>query len=116
MPLDVLQTVEMIELLENFVERLRPDDEEVRKLLDVGYTIENQSIYLEEIRPDWQKPEWIRRHPFAKVTYVKKSETWKIFWMRADLKWHSYKPVPAVKSLQDFLDVVEKDEYHCFFG
>jgi hypothetical protein len=54
MPLDVLQTVEMIELLENFVDRLRPEDEEVRKMLDVGYTIENQSVYLEEIRPDWQ--------------------------------------------------------------
>ena len=116
MAIDALQTVEMIQLLENFVDRLRPDDEEVRKKLDFGYKIENQSVYLEEIMPDWQNPELIRHYPFAKVTYIKTSNQWKIFWKRADGKWYSYKPVPYARSLEVFLEVVEKDEFHCFFG
>jgi hypothetical protein len=35
---------------------------------------------------------------------------------RADLKWHSYQPAPEVAFIEDFLAVIEKDEYHCFFG
>jgi hypothetical protein len=41
---------------------------------------------------------------------------WRVFWKRADLKWHSYEPVPEVSAVEDFLAVVQKDEYACFFG
>jgi hypothetical protein len=36
--------------------------------------------------------------------------------MRADLKWHSYLPLPEVNAIEDFLAAAEKDEYRCFFG
>jgi hypothetical protein len=36
--------------------------------------------------------------------------------MRQDLKWHAYQPHPVAKSINEFLSVVEKDEYHCFYG
>jgi len=116
MAIDALQTVDMIELLENFIGKMRPVDEEVRKKLDFGYNIEDQSIILFEIRPDWLKPEIIRQHPFAKATYVKKSGTWKIYWLRANLKWYPYSPLPVVNSLKQFLEIVKNDEHHCFFG
>jgi len=32
------------------------------------------------------------------------------------LKWHFYEPVPDVSTLDEFLAVVKKDEYACFFG
>ena len=41
---------------------------------------------------------------------------WKVFWQRADLKWHSYEPKPTVKQLTDFLKLVDEDEHHCFKG
>ena len=116
MAIDALQTVEMIELLENFVGRMRPSDEAVRKKLDFGYSIDDQSVTLFEIRPDWMKPEIMREHAFAKATYVKKSGMWRIYWLRANLKWYPYDPNPTVKSLKKFLEIVEKDEHHCFFG
>jgi hypothetical protein len=34
----------------------------------------------------------------------------------AVLKWHRYDPDPEVKSIEEFLALVEKDEYGCFFG
>jgi hypothetical protein len=34
-----------------------------------------------------------------------------VFWMRSDLKWHGYEPVPEVRSLAEFLAVVGRDEY-----
>lgn len=115
MPIDALQTVEIIEVMENYLSRNRPP-EHIRKQLDLGYKIENQSILIFEIRPQWNNSDIIIEHPAAKTTFVKTTNTWKVYWMRADLKWHSYSPKPVVKSLQEFIKLVEKDEYCCFFG
>ena len=116
MAIDVLQTVEIIEMLENFVDQLRPADEEIRKKLDFGYNIENQSVILFEIRPDWIDPGIIRQHPFAKATYVKASNSWKIYWLQGNGKWSPYDAAPTAKSLKVFLEIVKKDDHSCFFG
>ena len=42
--------------------------------------------------------------------------TWKLYWQRADLKWHGYKPKTEVNSVEEFLEIVEADEYGCFYG
>ncbi len=55
-------------------------------------------------------------HPVAKATYVKTQGIWKVYWQRADLKWHGYEPDPEVETLQEFLAIVDRDEYACFFG
>jgi hypothetical protein len=70
-----------------FIERRRPPPH-VRPKLDFGYRITGQSLELFEIRPRWDKPTEKREHPFAKATYVKTTGAWKLFWRRADLKWH----------------------------
>ena len=116
MAIDAHQSVELIEQLENFVERIRPNTDDMRKQIDFGYSIENQSVLLQEIRPDWKNKDVIRRYPFAKATFVKKQQVWKIYWLRGNLKWYSYDPRPTVNSLKEFLKIVEADEYHCFFG
>jgi hypothetical protein len=36
--------------------------------------------------------------------------------MRRDLKWHSYEPQSVAKSIEEFLEIVDKDELSCFFG
>jgi hypothetical protein len=55
-------------------------------------------------------------HPIAKATYDKSKRNWKIFWRRADLKWHGYTPNSEVASIEEFLAIVEKDEHGYFFG
>ena len=55
-------------------------------------------------------------HPVAKATFVRSKNRWRIFWMRRDLKWHGYEPNLEVQSLKAFLNVVDRDEYCCFFG
>ena len=88
----------------------------IRSKLDFGYRLYGQSVELLEIRPQWNNPEIILKHAFAKTTYVRSQRVWKIFWMRADLKWHRYDPFPEVKSIEKFLEVVNQDQYSCFFG
>ncbi|PWQ92615.1 DUF3024 domain-containing protein [Leucothrix pacifica] len=101
--------------IEKFLEERRPPVH-MRNQLDLGYRIENQSVELFEVRPQWRNPEEIMEIPFAKATYVKKEKLWKVYWQRQDLKWHSYSPVPTVKHFEDFLSVVSEDENACFFG
>ena len=98
-----------------FIKRHRPPPA-IRSRLDLGYRIAGQSVELFEIRPQWDRPEIKRESPSAKTTFVRTRGVWRIFWKRADLKWHGYDPTPEVASIDEFLAVVEKDEYACFFG
>ena len=36
--------------------------------------------------------------------------------MRADLKWHTYKPFPDSRSLEKILEIVDEDDHGCFWG
>ena len=98
-----------------FVESLRPPAH-IRPKLDFGFRVSDQSVELFEIRPQWNKPEIKRENAFAKATFVRTQKKWKVYWKRADLKWHGYEPTPEVTAVEEFLAVVTKDEYSCFFG
>lgn len=52
----------------------------------------------------------------AKATYVRSRDHWRVYWQRADLRWHRYDPAPEVATVQGFLDLVDEDAYACFFG
>ena len=98
-----------------FVESKRPP-ENIRDQLDLGFRIENQSVVLYEIRPRWNKPQEKMESPVAKATYSKVQQVWKVYWKRADLKWHRYDPTPEVDLLGDFLILVDEDKHACFWG
>jgi hypothetical protein len=115
MTLNLANTVDIIELMENYVERIRPPHH-IRNELDIGYKIENQSIILLEIRPSFRNPKELTESGYAKATYVKSESNWKVYWMRANLKWTLYEPQPKVKGLKDFIELVQEDKYHCFKG
>ena len=101
--------------VKGFIERNRPPAH-IRKELDIGFRQEGQSVEIFEIRPRWDNPKERIEYSVAKATYVKTQGIWKIFWQRADLKWHTYTPHPKAKSIEEFLDIVEADTHACFFG
>lgn len=115
MSLDILLTLDTIEVLENYIDKVRPI-EELRDQVDVAYKIENQSIIIYEVRPRFNQPDQTFESAIAKATFVKATDCWKVFWQRADLKWHPYKPKPIVKTIKEFVTLVEKDEHYCFWG
>lgn len=115
MALELLNTVDIIEIMENYIVRIRPP-EHIRAKLDISYKIDNQSIILFEIRPKFQSPAEKIESEYAKATYVKSENKWKVYWMRGNLKWDLYDPKPKVKSLKEFLTLVDEDKYHCFKG
>ena len=103
------------ELVETFVESRKPP-QHIRPELDIGYRITGQSFAIFEIRPRWRQPEITHEIPVAKATYVKSRKVWKLYWMRADLKWHRYTPLPDTKFLQQVLDEIGDDPFCCFWG
>ncbi len=110
-----LQTLEVIEAMENFLDRKRPP-EDIRGQVDVGYRIEGQSIIIFTVRPQFNNPKVKWEYPIAKATFVETKNLWKILWFRADQKWHGYEPNLHVKSVLEFTEVVEQDKYNCFWN
>lgn len=102
-------------VMDAYMEKHRPPAS-VRYMVDLGYRIEKQSIVVFEIRPHWQNEQEKIETPVAKTTFVKSKKSWKVYWQRADFKWHSYEPMAEVKFLEDFLDALQEDKYACFFG
>ena len=103
-------------IVQKYIDGRRPPPH-IRPELDLGFRVTGQSVELFEIRPVWRgQPGEKMERPYAKATYVKSRSHWRVYWQRADLRWHRYEPNSEVEDLEDFLAVVEKDEYHCFYG
>lgn len=101
--------------LDEYLEKARPP-EHLREKVDLGYRIERQSVTLFEIRPEVLEPSGKIELPAAKATYVRTTKRWNIYWMRADLKWHSYYPQPEALFFDEFLHIVVEDSNSCFWG
>lgn len=98
-----------------YVESIRPPVE-VRKSVDLGYSFSEKEVVLFEIRPQWNNETQLNHYPFVKAKYIKAHKHWKIYWMSATDKWELYKPMPTVRDLAEFVEVVEDDEMGCFRG
>jgi hypothetical protein len=115
MALDITNAVDIIELMENYVERIRPPHH-LRNKVDISYRIDNQSIILFELRPHFQIPGKIVESEYGKATYVKSEDKWKVYWKGGNMKWKAYAPYPEVKHLKGFIELVEADTHGCFKG
>ena len=111
-----IETMRLKKALARFIEGMRPPPH-LRHKLDLAFRIRGQSVEIFEMRPSWREaPGETMEHPVAKATFVKTTRLWRVFWMRADLKWHGYAPTPQVAGIDGFLALVAEDKYACFFG
>lgn len=115
MALSELELQRCEQALIQFMARRRPPPE-IRDQLDIQYRISGHSVEIFEIRSFWQDHAKRVKSPVAKATFVRTKKHWRIFWMRQDLKWHSYQPSPEAATLESVLDIVDRDEFRCFFG
>lgn len=115
MALSEFETKRINQIVSVFIDERRPP-EHIRPELDLAYCLQGQSVEIFEIRPCWRGTGEIMENPVAKATYVKTRKIWRVYWQRADLKWHSYEPTPEVESIEQFLALVDEDECACFFG
>lgn len=90
--------------------------EDIRPQLDINWRIEKQNLIIYEVRPNFRDPKNIMHIDIARAAYIKSRNHWKIYWKRADLKWHGYEALPQVTEIKHFLKEVDKDPYGCFWG
>ncbi|MGT2439004.1 DUF3024 domain-containing protein [Bradyrhizobium betae] len=102
-------------LVAEFVRKRRPPPH-LRDKIDLAFRIAGQSVEIYHVRAHWRNQGETLESPVAKATYNKSRKNWKVFWQRADQKWHDYKPHPEAASIEEFLAVVQEDAHCCFFG
>lgn len=95
---------------------MRPEDPEIRRQLDFGYSFDGKVIEIFEMKPQWNDPKKIRNYPFARIRFYKSKNVWKLYWKRASGKWELYNPFPNATHLSTILKVIDKDSYGCFKG
>ena len=115
MPFNEIEKRRYEKITEEFIKKRRPPVE-IRNQVDLSFSFSGNSIEIFEIRPQWNDPAVIMHIPIVKTTYQNTAKVWKIYWQRSDLKWHGYEPCPQVDSLEKFFQIVEQDEYACFWG
>jgi hypothetical protein len=98
-----------------FIEKIRPPIE-VREQLDFRADIKGSEVVIAEVRPSFQNKHEKREHPVAKAKWIGTQKVWRLFWLRADLKWHAYEPLPEARSISALLEEVRRDPHGCFFG
>jgi len=104
------------DLIEKLIWAKRRPPLHLRHKVREGQRIKGSEIELFLVRPLFSDPTRQIEHAIAKTRYVKSRNVWRVFWQRADLKWHWYPPQPEVKSLERFLKLVDEDANCCFWG
>ncbi|MFB6264055.1 MAG: DUF3024 domain-containing protein [Bradymonadaceae bacterium] len=117
MAFDDLETARAKRSVENFLDQRRPPPA-IRDEIDLDYRIDvdNQSVEIHEIRPDFEDPDDELELPVAKVTYVRSRNLWRLYWMQSDGNWHRYDPADELETLERAWKVVDEDELGCFWG
>ena len=105
----------VFELLDQYMEFKRPP-ENVRHLVDISFRIEGKSVFIFEIRPRHNDPNIIHESPVAKATFIESENEWKLFWIRADLKWYHYKEAGNPKTIEEVIEIIDADRHNCFWG
>jgi len=84
--------------------------------LKICYKIEDQDLYITEVRPRWNKPDETTEMMVAKAKFIKSKGIWKLYWQRQNMKWVVYEPMESSSELSELLDEIGKDPHGCFWG
>lgn len=84
--------------------------------LCLTYTVKNHEVVIIERRPRWDnQTEWTEL-PVAKLKFIRTAAKWRLYWMRADMKWHEYPGLSSSNRLSDLVQEIDTDPLACFFG
>ena len=90
--------------------------EHLRDKLQLEYTVKNHEIVIFERRPKWHSANEWTEMPVAKLKFIRSANKWRLYWMRADMKWHEYPGLSSSHRLDDLVQEIDADPLACFFG
>jgi hypothetical protein len=89
---------------------------ELKAKVSLEFRIKGHDVTLFERRPNWDGTPGHTESAVAKLKFTRGTGKWRLFWQRADLKWHAYKARSSRGNLLELVAEVDDDPYGCFFG
>lgn len=84
--------------------------------LRLEFVVKGHDVVVVERRPRWDnETEWTES-PVAKLKFIRSANKWRLYWMRADMKWHEYPGLSSSHRLEDLVQEIDADPLACFFG
>ncbi|MGQ0557221.1 MAG: DUF3024 domain-containing protein [Nitrospiraceae bacterium] len=81
--------------------------------LRLVYAVKDHEVVIAERRPRWDnETEWTES-PVAKLKFIRSANKWRLYWMRADMKWHEYPGLSSSTRLEDLVQEINTDP--CLF-
>ncbi len=107
-----------LQYIENIVGKLckRKSPSHLRGQFRAIYVVEEHEVTVYKERPSWDNPRKWTASGIAKFRYSRKHNVWKLYWMRQNLKWHPYGPLPESMRIDKLVTEVDKDPSGAFFG
>jgi len=103
-------------LIEQLLWSVRRPPLHLRDQIREGQRFTGHAIEFFYVRPAFERPGEQVEESIAKVQFVRTRKVWRLYWKRADGKWHGYQPCLESPSLTAALGAVNEDAYSCFFG
>jgi len=104
--------------IENVVGKLckRRSPVHLRDKLRTVFVVKEHDVTVYEERSRWDNPKEWTSLGIAKFKYSRKQNVWTLYWMRKDLKWHLYEPLPESIRIDRLVVEADKDPHGAFFG
>jgi len=80
------------------------------------YVVKGHDVVIYERRPRWNNPKEWGDSPVAKLKFARTAKQWRLYWQRADLKWHEYQRCSGSVDLEKLVQEIDADPLACFFG
>ena len=106
----------LLHLLERHFWSHRRPPLHLRDRIREGQRIAGQDIELFFVRSIAPGSPATVEDSIARLRYVRSRNVWRLFWKRADGRWHAYPPCREAASLENALRVILEDKNCCFFG
>jgi len=87
----------------------------LRHEISMEYRVDGHAVTVFERRPKWRGKDFTEEG-VAKLRFVRRAGEWRLYWQRADMKWHSYTPLASSTELSDLVAEIDADPHACFFG
>ena len=75
------------------------------------YSVKGHEVVIVERRPRWDnRNEWTDS-PVAKLKCIRSANKWRLYWQRADLKWHEYPGSSSSDRISDLVQEIDADHW-----
>ncbi len=107
-----------LKYIENIVGKLckRRSPVHLRNQLRTVFVIKEHDVTVYEERPCMTNPREWTGSGIAQFKYHRKENVWKLYWMRENLKWYPYGPLPESMRIDRLAAEVDRDPNGAFFG